>query len=232
MTFSKQIFSAFGIAIFSANLLIAAPAESPVSEPTEPAPAEATDLAPERTISSSDESTELPAAENSPTVIESDHLKMTTLDDETKFIFSENVSITTTDMTVYCDRLEVFAGRLDLDEKSAADKNVKDEDQIQEELGRIQRIYAIGNVRVIQGDREATSGRAEVFPREGKVVLTENPILRNEDGRVSGARITFLQGEGEAIVESDLNQRPRVELPSVPALGSGDPFRNSDVERN
>ncbi|HLS28141.1 MAG TPA: LptA/OstA family protein [Opitutales bacterium] len=229
MTLSNQILSVFGLLFFS-TLLAAAPADSPTSEETDPAPAE------ESASSEAVAVDELPADENSPTVIESDHLKMTTLDDETQFIFSENVSITTTDMTVYCDRLEVFAGRLDVNEKAAREKadseKSKNEDPIEEELGRIQRIYAIGNVRVVQGDREATSGRAEVFPREGRVVLTENPVLRNEDGRVSGARITFLQGEGEAIVESDLKQRPRVELPSVPPLGSGDPFRNSDAERN
>lgn len=229
MTLSNQILSVFGLLFFS-TLLAAAPVYSPTSEETDPAPAE------ESASSEAVAVDELPADENSPTVIESDHLKMTTLDDETQFIFSENVSITTTDMTVYCDRLEVFAGRLDVNEKAAREKadseKSKNEDPIEDELGRIQRIYAIGNVRVVQGDREATSGRAEVFPREGRVVLTENPVLRNEDGRVSGARITFLQGEGEAIVESDFKQRPRVELPSVPPLGSGDPFRNSDAERN
>src|SRR5690625_7813683 len=125
-------------------------------------------------------------------------------------MFLEYVLIMTTDYLVYWDRLEVFAGRLHVNEKAAREKadseKSKNEDPIEDELGRIQRIYAIGNVRVVQGDREATSGRAEVFPREGRVVLTENPVLRNEDGRVSGARITFLQGEGEAIVESEIGR--------------------------
>lgn len=160
---------------------------------------------------------EAPAAEGPPTVIESDHLKMTTLEEETRFIFSENVKVTTTDMTVFCDRLEVFAGRQDGSEEPAPAPATEDpaEDEMSK-LGRIDRIHAIGNVRILQEDREATSGRAEVFPQEGRVVLTENPILRNEQGKVSGGRITFYQGEREAVVESG----SRVELPSIPALGA------------
>lgn len=162
-----------------------------------------------------------PAAEGTPTVIDSDNLKMTTLDDQTThFAFSKNVKVTTTDMTIFCDRLEVFAARQD----DAAEGEAS-------ELGRIQKILAIGNVRILQEDREATSGRAEVSPQDGTIVLTENPVLRDQQGKVSGARITFNQGERSAQVESDETQSSRVVLPTLPALGADAKKRTRENER-
>jgi lipopolysaccharide export system protein LptA len=40
-----------------------------------------------------------------------------------------------------------------------------------------QYLLATGHVHIVQGDRDATCGRAEMFPPEGKVVLTGNPVL-------------------------------------------------------
>ncbi len=223
-----------------------------------------------------------------PTAIECDHLKMTTLEHETQFVFSSNVVVTTTDMTVYCDRLEVYAARGEATEESnspeeTAEKKHKDADapadraanstieegstapdgkpaepgptgsaEIAEnssskdpatdpaakeepesdspesrlrDLERLKRIIATGNVRILQADRIAMAGRAEIYPQEGRVVLTESPVLQNPDGRVSGARITFYQDEREAVVESGDSQRPRVELPPIPAFGGSDDFK-------
>lgn len=168
---------------------------------------------------------DVPAEEGPPTVIDSDHLKMTKLEEETHFIFSNNVKVTTTDMTIFCDRLEVFAGR---QEETAGEET----DEETSELGRLQKIVAMGNVRILQEDREATSGRAEVFPREGRIELTEKPVLRNAQGRISGARIIFYQGEQEAEVLSDESQPSRVVLPSIPALGANAEKRERKNERS
>jgi lipopolysaccharide transport protein LptA len=156
----------------------------------------------------------LPAADSTPTVIDSDRLEMVTLEEETHFVFSDNVIVTATNMTVRCDRLEVFAGR----HANAA------EGEQTNELGRIQRIFAIGNVRIEQEGRQATSGRAEVFPQEGMIVLTENPVIEDSQGRVSGERIVLYQGESRAVVESGATQPARVFLPTLPDLGA-DPRR-------
>src|SRR5690554_2969265 len=56
---------------------------------------------------------EPPAGEEQETEIVSEHLKMVRRGEESFFVFSRNVKVTTTDMTIFCDRMEVLAGRQD-----------------------------------------------------------------------------------------------------------------------
>lgn len=153
------------------------------------------------------------APERAPqTVIDSDRVEMVTADGETRFLFTDNVVVTGNNLTVQCDRLEVFSARNEGEREGGRDSVT--------EIGSIQLILATGNVRIEQEGREATAGRAELFPVEGKIVLTENPVIRNEQGTVSGERITLNQGEGRALVERGEDQPARIVLPSLPDLGA------------
>lgn len=145
---------------------------------------------------------ELPTAETTPTVIDSDRAEMLMLEEETQFVFTDNVTVTATNLTVRCDRLEAYTSR---DEAARGD---------------LDRILAMGNVRIEQEGRFATSGRAEVLLLEGVIVLTENPVLRNEQGSVSGDRITFYRGDSRVVVERGESRRARVVLPNLPDLGA------------
>ena len=44
-------------------------------------------------------------------------------------------------------------------------------------LEKFKTLLATGHVVIVQGDREATCGRAEVLPHEDRVVLTQNPVV-------------------------------------------------------
>jgi lipopolysaccharide transport protein LptA len=187
---------------------LAAAEDTPPAMPAEVAPAAASSAAPP--------AEGLSAEERSPaTVIESDSMEMVTTDEETRFVFSNNVRVTGNNLTVHCDRLEVLSARHDNDRDAAP------------ELGRIQTIFALGNVRIQQETRLATAGRAELFPQEGKIVLLDSPMIIDDQGRVSGERITLYQGESRAVVDSGEGRPARIILPSLPDLDASGERRSS-----
>jgi hypothetical protein len=113
---------------------------------------------------------------------------MTSTDTETTAIATENVILTGTNLRITCDQLTVIAHRLDTQGNKG--------DTIPT-VERFKYILAIGNVRIVQGDRESSSARAEVFPQEGKVVLSGSPVVTDHSTGVvaSGEPIILLRGE-------------------------------------
>lgn len=129
-----------------------------------------------------------PAAPITPTVITSNEMEMWSTDTETRSIFKENVVVTGNNLKITCDKLDVTATRLDDD---------KSKDATIGTLEKFKTLVATGNVHIVQGDREVTCGRAEVFPAEDKVVLTEKPVVIDSSGPyvATGTRIVLLRGE-------------------------------------
>ncbi|MEO0055279.1 MAG: hypothetical protein RLZZ50_1226 [Verrucomicrobiota bacterium] len=136
----------------------------------------------------------LPAqpARPAPTELTSERLEMTSTDEDTTAVATGDVVLTGTNLRITCDRLTVIAARVG--DKSAA---------IGEGFERFKYILATGNVRIVQGDRESTSQKAEVFPREDKVVLSEDPvIIDHSNGFVAaGEKITLFRGKREVFVD-------------------------------
>jgi len=124
-------------------------------------------------------------AEVPPTIIESTTLEMRSSDTETTAIFDGNVVVTGTNLKITCDYLEVVASRLG----NLTDTVAK--------LDQFKSLIAVGRVHIVQGDREVTCGRAEVFPREEKIVLTEIPVVIDKSGPyvATGTKIVLLRGE-------------------------------------
>lgn len=197
MTFAHRLLSFFVLALLMA--VPAAWAETEVPTPVQ------------ETLVASPEAEEEPPP---PTIFESDHGEMQTLEETTRFLLTGNVRVTGNNLRVFCDRLEVYAPREGFQTDGAA------------QAGGIQRILALGNVRIEQEGREALAGRAEVFPQEGRIVLTESPMIRDEQGMVTGERITFLQGESRAVVEGGESGPARITLPTLPDLGGSAQPRN------
>jgi lipopolysaccharide export system protein LptA len=141
------------------------------------------------------------------TVIESDgRLDMVSTDTETTITFRDNVRVTGTNMKLTCDYLEVVVIRTG--DKSATVGT----------LDRFRSMLATGNVRMIQGFREAACGRAEVLPQEEKVVLTGNPVVVDHDqggSRIAGERIEMLRGKRQVIVD-----KPILTAPPIKDLGA------------
>ncbi len=121
----------------------------------------------------------------SDTVITSDTVDMRSTDTETTTVFDGTVKLVGNDITVTCDHLVVVS-------TSLGDKSV-----VLAPIDRFKSLVATGHVHIVQGVREATCGRAEIFPRDNKLVLTENPIVVDSSCPyvVTGDRLNLLRGE-------------------------------------
>jgi lipopolysaccharide export system protein LptA len=123
-----------------------------------------------------------------PTVITSTKMEMWSTDTETRSVFQQNVVVTGSNIKITCDKLDVTATKLD---------DIKNKDASIPTVEKFKTLVATGNVHIIQGDREVTCGRAEVFPGEDRVVLTEKPVVIDSAGPyvATGDRIVLLRGE-------------------------------------
>ncbi len=150
-----------------------------------------------------------PATPPVPTVIESGSAEMVSTAKETTFTFRNGVTVTATNMKLTCDHLEVIALR----SGDPAATFGKQED--------FKSLVAVGGVRIVQSDREATCERAEVFPGEDKVVLTGNPVVRSMDGQyqATGPKMVLHRGERRAQIIGEAGERPRISLPPLKDLG-------------
>lgn len=108
------------------------------------------------------------------------------------YIFEGNVIITGTDFAANCDRIEVA---------------------ILEKFNKrqISQISLIGNLKISQGKKLANAGRADINPFQETIILTENPIVENEDGsRATGTRMVYTKGKQNISIEN-----PRIKLPPI-----------------
>lgn len=144
-----------------------------------------------------------PAAPVQPTVIKSHTFDMRTVGNETRSVFDglpdRQVSVTGTNLTIVCDHLEVIA------------VGVEDRDAAVPTLDKFKYLLATGRVRIVQGDREATCGRAEIFPRDDKLVLTEKPVVVDHgiNWRGAGREIIMRRGDRHVqIIDSEFEGPP------------------------
>ncbi|ATC62759.1 hypothetical protein CMV30_01570 [Nibricoccus aquaticus] len=126
---------------------------------------------------------------------------------ETYAIFKGNVVVTGTNLRITCDRIDATAaGSNDTTAKNTTAQDVE----------KFKTILATGKVHIVQGDREANCERAEVLPREGKIVLTGKPVVIDRSANIvfTGEPMTLLKNERRVQGEN-----VRIILPSVPDLG-------------
>ena len=149
------------------------------------------------------------AAEAPATTIDSVSAESVSTDTETTTTFHDEVVATGNDLTLTCDFLKVIATRVG--EKSAT----------LGKYGKFKYLLATGHVRIVQGDRVATCGRAEVFPGEDRIVLTENPVVKieTEHYEASGPRMVLYRGQRRAVIEGTPTQRTHITLPAIKDLG-------------
>ena len=71
-------------------------------------------------------------------------------------------------------------------------------------------------MRILQHDREAVCGLAEVLPDEDKIVLSDNPVIvfHNNGTRQAGDTITLFRGSREVKITN-----MRATLPPLKDLG-------------
>lgn len=69
------------------------------------------------------------------------------------------------------------------------------------EMKGLREVIAEGQVQVTQGERVATGSKAIFSDRDQTITLTGNPVVRQGNSRVSGARIIFFIEQDRAVVE-------------------------------
>lgn len=97
-----------------------------------------------------------------------------------KAVFEGKVVAKSDEMTMYSDKMTVLYS----------------------EQGGVNQIEALGNVRLIKGARVITSGKAQYFKPEEKVVFTEEPRITEGKTIITGSRITYLMNEDKTSVEN------------------------------
>lgn len=125
-----------------------------------------------------------PAANREPLKIKSDTLHA---DNENKTAtFEGKVVARQGDMTLYTDRLVItYSGS-------------------GQELSRVE---AFGNVRILQGDRQASGAHAIYDPKVARIFLDGSPKVVQGDDLITGKLITYFVNEQRSVVTSGPNQR-------------------------
>jgi lipopolysaccharide export system protein LptA len=145
------------------------------------------------------------------THIRAQKLELRNVGNDTITLLTGSVEVTSVNLRLTCDRLEIVSVRVDAD---AGDLVAKE--------NRFKSLIATGRVRIVQPEsrREATCGRAEILPGEGRINLTDKPILvdRDEKGEpirtLAGASMRLFKDESR--VEVDL---PDISATRIPDLG-------------
>lgn len=143
------------------------------------------------------------------TVVRSQQLRMSEEPERTLFRFTGAVEISATNLDATCERLDVIA----------TEKRVPVAKEDRAQRLEVERIEAHDSVVIRQTGRTATASRAFILPQKGEVVLEDNAVVVDERGRVSGYRMTLLQGQRRAIVEGGGGpgqERARITLPALP----------------
>jgi len=135
--------------------------------------------------------------------------EMSSTDTESTTVFNDNVVVLGNGIHMTCDHLKVISTRIG-DKTATLGK-----------YGKFKYMLATGRVRIVQGDRIATCGRAEVFPGEDRIVLTENPVVElvTEHDVVSGPRMVLYRGQRRAIIEGSPTNRVHISMPAIKDLG-------------
>ena len=118
---------------------------------------------------------------NIPIQINSERLEVDNLNNHV--IFEGNVEAVRGDMIINSERLEVF-------------NNQKER--------KIEKILASGKVRIKQGKRLAKAEQAIYYTQEGKIILSGQPEVMEEDNIISGREITILLQENKSVVKGNV----------------------------
>ena len=141
------------------------------------------------------------------TTIDSDRAELVTTKAGHRFYFVGNVVVKATDLLLNCDELEILSKRESNSSKSSA------------KVGKISLMVARGKVSIKQKESLGTGDKATMQADTGLFLLHGSPaVLVDERGKLEGNEIVFERGKGRAELRGRAGNRPRVELPELPAL--------------
>ena len=158
------------------------------------------------------------------TTIESDTAELVTTKAGHRFYFAGKVIVVGTDLLLNCDELEILSER----ESNSSESSSK--------VGKISLMVARGNVNIKQKGSLGTGDKATMQADTGLFILHGSPaVLVDERGKLEGNEIVFERGKGRAELRGGAGNRPRVELPELPALpyvGRGSKKKKSIQEKS
>jgi lipopolysaccharide export system protein LptA len=127
----------------------------------------------------------VPVASREPLKIKSDSLHA---DNEKKTAtFEGKVVARQGDLTLYADRLVITSAATGQD---------------------LSRVEAFGNVRILQGNRQASGAHAVYEPKEARIVLDGSPKVSSQGGdEVTGELITYYVNEQRSVVTGSPKKR-------------------------
>ena len=117
------------------------------------------------------------ASTDQPIDIRSDRLEAN--DAEKQMRFLGNVVARQGDLTIYAQEITIFYS---------------------EGAGDIDRVEALRDVRIVQGEKVATGQKGVFFNREAKIVLTGSPRINQGQDFISGEQITVFLNEERSVV--------------------------------
>jgi lipopolysaccharide export system protein LptA len=86
---------------------------------------------------------------------------------------------------------------------------------------RVQQIVAVGSVRIDQGERYATGGRATFDQTKRTAILTDDPVLHDGPNEVMGDRVVVYLDENRSVVEGGRKRVKAVLYPDKDKAGEG-----------
>jgi lipopolysaccharide export system protein LptA len=143
------------------------------------------------------------------TTITSETLELQGTDERNFFHFRTDVEVRGTNLEISCDELTVIAFR---SAPAAVTEAIG-------EIGAIESILAVGNVRIRQEGRTAYAGRAEVNPVAGTVTLSESPRIVDGDVEIEGYQFVLFRDQRRFQSIPDPNAPPGQPSRSVVRLG-------------
>ncbi len=135
---------------------------------------------------------------NAPIHVEAD--RMVSKQKENSVIFTGNVEATQSGLIIHSDEMTVFHQK----QTETEEKNGQFGSQ------KIQKLYADGNVEIIQGGMVATGNHMEFFADDRKVLITGNTKVWQDNNLVTGERIMLDLNTQTTIIEPDKASGGRV----------------------
>ncbi len=117
-------------------------------------------------------------ADDTPIVITSESL--TADNKNNRAVFEGSVVAKTDDITMYSDTMTVFYDNVER---------------------KVNRIHAVGNVKVVNKARALFSEEAIYFDGEGKIIFSGNPKVVEGENVITGRQITFFLKDERAEIE-------------------------------
>ncbi|MBU0968605.1 MAG: lipopolysaccharide transport periplasmic protein LptA [Proteobacteria bacterium] len=144
----------------------------------------------------------LPASAQGPKADEPIHVeadRMVSKQKENAIIFTGNVDAKQGVLTIHSDEMTVYH------QNQPAAAGAK-----QEGPQKIQKLYADGNVKIVQDNLVATGNHMEFFADTRKVLLTGDTKVWQDNNLVTGEKVMLDLNTGTTVVEPDKNNGGRV----------------------